>query len=54
MEELYRWADKYSTLEDNIRAATQMVMITNKPAENNKPEGKKTLEFDQEQGKNQK
>ena len=28
MEELYRWADKYSTLEDNIRAASQTVMIT--------------------------
>ena len=28
MEELYRRADKYSTLEDNIRAASQTVMIT--------------------------
>ena len=28
MEELYRRADKYSTLEDNIRAALQTVMIT--------------------------
>ena len=35
MEELYRRADKFSTLEDNIRAASQTVMITtqsNKPA----------------------
>ena len=28
MEELYRWADKYSTLEDNIWAASQTVMTT--------------------------
>ena len=34
MEELYCRADKFSTLEDNIRAASQTVMIT---AQNNKP-----------------
>ena len=28
MEKLYRRADKFSTLEDNIRAASQTVMIT--------------------------
>ena len=28
MEEMYRRAGKYSTLEDNIRAASQTVMIT--------------------------
>ena len=28
MEELYRRADKFSTLEDNIQAASQTVMIT--------------------------
>ena len=28
MEELYRRADKYSMLEDNIQAASQIVMIT--------------------------
>ena len=28
MEELYRWEDKFSTLEDNIRVASQTVMIT--------------------------
>ena len=28
MEELYRRTDKFSTLEDNIRAASQTVMIT--------------------------
>ena len=41
MEELYRRADKYSTLEDNIHIAIQTVMITSKPIESNKPEGKK-------------
>ena len=52
IEELYIWVDKYSTLEDNIRAATQIVMINSKLAENSKPEGKKPLEFGQGQGKN--
>ena len=40
-EELYRRVDRYSTLEDNIRAATQTVMITRKPAGNGKTKGKK-------------
>ena len=41
MEELYRRADRYSTLEDNIRATTQTVMITNQPTEKDKSTGKK-------------
>ena len=43
MEELYRRADKYSTLEDNIRAASQTVMITpqsGKPTTKSQPEHK--------------
>ena len=44
IEELYRRADRYSTLEDNIRAATHTVMITSKQARSSKPEGKKSLE----------
>ena len=64
MEELYIRVDKYSTLEDNIRAATQTVMIMSKPvensksaknnklAENSKPKEKKPPEFGQGQGKN--
>ena len=39
MEELYSREDRYSTLEDNIRAATQTAMITSKLIENNKPGG---------------
>ena len=41
MEELYRWEDRYSTLEDNIWAASQTVMIT---AHNTKPAKKGQLE----------
>ena len=44
MEELYRQAHRYSILEDNIRAATQTVMITNQPTKGNKPPGKKSSE----------
>ena len=43
MEELYRRADKYSTLEDNIWAASQTVMITaqsGKVATKSQPEQK--------------
>ena len=32
MEELYKWVDKYLMLEDNIRATTQTIVITNQPA----------------------
>ena len=42
MEELYRRENRYSTLEDNTRATTQTVMITNKSAESNKSTGTKS------------
>ena len=54
MEELCRRTDRYSTLKDNIRAATQTVMITSKPDVNSKPEGKKSLEPSEGQVKNRK
>ena len=54
MEELYRRVDRYSTLENNIRAATQTVMITSKPPGSSKPEGKKFLKPREGQGKNRK
>ena len=44
MEELYRRADQYLMLEDNIRATTQTVMIMNQPTERNKLSGKKSSE----------
>ena len=51
MEELYRRADKFSTLEDNIRAASQTVMIT---AQNNKPAAKGPSEQKNNKGKSRK
>ena len=51
MEELYRRADKFSTLEDNIRAASQTVMIT---TQNNKPTTKGPSEQKNNQAKSQK
>ena len=50
MEELYRQADRSSTLEDNICSATQIVMIISKLVESKKPEGKKP--FEPKEGKN--
>ena len=44
MEELYKRVDRYSTLEDNICAATQTFMITSKPTGSSKPNGKKPSE----------
>ena len=51
MEELYRRADKFSTLEDNIRAASQTVMII---TQNNKPATKGPSEKKSNQSKSQK
>ena len=48
MEELYRRVDKFSTLEDNIRAASQTAMIT---AQNNKPTAKGPSEQKNNQAK---
>ena len=52
MEELYRRADRYSTLEDNIHAATQTVMITSKLTYSNKTTGKKSSESKEGQIRN--
>ena len=51
MEELYQRADKFSTLEDNIRAASQTVMIT---AQSNKQAAKGPSEQRSSQGKSPK
>ena len=51
MEELYRRVDKYSTLEDNIHAASQMIMIT---TQSGKPTTKSQPEQKGRQGKSQK
>ena len=44
MEELYKRADRDSMLEENIRATTHTLMITNQLAEGNKPSKKKSSE----------
>ena len=49
--ELYRWADKYSMLEDNIWAACQTVMFT---TQSSKPATKGQFEQKGSQSKNQK
>ena len=54
MEELYRWVDRYSTLEDNIRAARQTVMIMSKSTGSSKSKGKKPSELKEGQSKNRK
>ena len=56
MEELYRRADRYSTLEDNIRATSQTVMITaqnSKPAKKGQPEEKGSRTKDQKRSQEQ-
>ena len=54
MEELYRRANKYSMLEDNIRAVAHTVMITNQPAEVNKPSREKPFKSKEVEGKDRK
>ena len=51
MEELHRRADKFSTLEDNIRAASKTIMIT---TQSNKPTAKGPFEQKRSQNKGQK
>ena len=51
MEELYRRIDKFSTLEDNIQAASQTVVIT---TQNRKMAAKGSSEQKSNQGKNPK
>ena len=54
IEELYRQVDRYSTLEENICAATQTIIITSRPTRSSKSEGKKSPEPKEGQGKSQK
>ena len=51
VEELYRLADRYSMQKDNIRVATQTVMITIQLAERNKSFGKKKSESKDDQSR---
>ena len=54
MEELYRRANRYSMLEDNIRAATQTVMITSQPLEGNNSSGKQPSKSKEGQNRDRK
>ena len=54
IEELYRRVDRYSLLEDNIRAATYTIMITNQLAEGNMPPRKKHSEPKEGKSRDQK
>ena len=54
MEELYRRADRYSMLEDNIGVATQTIMVTNQPIEGNKLSEKKRSESKEGQSRDRK
>ena len=37
MDDLFRWANKYSMLEDNVWAATQQVLVTNRSTKQGAP-----------------
>ena len=54
MEELYRRADKYSMLEDNVGVATQTVMITSQLAKGYKLSRKKPSESKEGQSRDRK
>ena len=43
MDDLFKRANKYSMLEDDIRAATQEVLVTNRPTRNNHARSSKSL-----------
>ena len=53
-EELYKRANRYSMLEDNILTPTQTVMITNQPTEGNKSPRKKPSESKEGQNRDRK
>ena len=41
MDDLFKWAKKYSMLEDDVQAATQQVLVTNRPTKHNKTRNSK-------------
>ena len=54
MEQLYRQANKYLMLKDNIHAVAQTVMITKQSTEGNKLSRKKSSESKEGQGRDKK
>lgn len=53
MDDLFKWANKYSMLEDNIRAATQQVLVTSRPAKNDSTRSSKTMSQRRQMGMEQ-
>ena len=43
MDDLFKLANKYSMLEDDVRAATQQVLVTSRPTRNDHAESSKPL-----------
>ena len=41
MDDLFRWVDKYSILEDDVRATSLQVLVTNQTAKNDKTKSSK-------------
>ena len=51
MDDLFKWANKYSMLEEDVRTATQQVLVTNRPAKNDSTKGSKTMSQRRQIGK---
>ena len=43
MDDLFKWANKYSMLEDDVHAAIQQVLVTSRPARNDSAGNSKPL-----------
>ena len=43
MDDLFKLANKYSMLEDDVRATTQQVLVTSRPTRNDHAESSKPL-----------
>lgn len=50
MDDLFRWADKYVMLEDDVRAASQQLLVLNKVAKNTKTRNLKPSNGQSKQG----
>ena len=44
MDNLFRWENKYSMLDDDVRAATQQILVTNQLAKNDSTRNFKTVD----------
>ena len=53
MDDLFKRANKYSMIEDDVRVATQQVLVTNRPARNDSARSSKTTNQQRQIGKGQ-